>query len=250
MALAESLHHSAQRPEKAGAREVEEQDQHEALRRQTVPPPGKRPEPLEEVSEPQAGIRRHTGVGFELVLDPVVPQLAREDERQVVEEWVELVDEHTGNAFFWNPLSGSTSWSRPKRKRKKRKKRRKRRTSRTSSRPSRGRRQHRQWHAPGWFPRFSALHAVFPSFVGRPKMLGILVGMDQKDSSMVALVGMDQKDSSQRHSFGFFWEFTSGQCFVFSAMLGSTVDTISAAAYKALRPPVLGRHLFGAGCCW
>ena len=31
MALAESLHHSGQRPEKARAREVEEQDQHEAL---------------------------------------------------------------------------------------------------------------------------------------------------------------------------------------------------------------------------
>ena len=39
MALAESLHHSAQRPEKARAREVEEQDQHEALRRQKAPPP-------------------------------------------------------------------------------------------------------------------------------------------------------------------------------------------------------------------
>ena len=31
MALAESLHHSAQRPEKAKAKEVEEQDQHEAV---------------------------------------------------------------------------------------------------------------------------------------------------------------------------------------------------------------------------
>ena len=40
MALAENLHHSAQRPEKARAREVEEQDQHEALRRQKAPPPG------------------------------------------------------------------------------------------------------------------------------------------------------------------------------------------------------------------
>ena len=100
ISLAESLHHSAQRPEKARAREVEEQDQHEALQRQTVPPPGKRPEPLEEVSEPQAGIRRHTGVGFELVLDSVVPQLGREDERQVAEEWVELVAEHTGNTYL------------------------------------------------------------------------------------------------------------------------------------------------------
>ena len=42
MALAECLHHSAQRPEKARAREVEEQDQDEALRRLKAPPPGKR----------------------------------------------------------------------------------------------------------------------------------------------------------------------------------------------------------------
>ena len=55
-----------------------------ALRRQYRPPPGKRPEPLEEVSEPQAGIRRHTGVGFELVLNPVVPQMAE----QLVEVFV------------------------------------------------------------------------------------------------------------------------------------------------------------------
>ena len=33
------------------------------------------PAPLVEV-RPQAGIRRHTGVGYELVLDPVVPQMA------------------------------------------------------------------------------------------------------------------------------------------------------------------------------
>ena len=49
-----------------------------ALRRQNRPPPRKRPESLEEVSEPQAGIRRHTGVGFELVLNPVVPQMAEQ----------------------------------------------------------------------------------------------------------------------------------------------------------------------------
>ena len=60
MSLAESLHHSAQRPEKARAREVEEQDKHEALRRQKAPPRGKRPEVLKD-SEPQCG------VGFELI---------------------------------------------------------------------------------------------------------------------------------------------------------------------------------------
>ena len=43
MALAECLHHSAQRPEKAKAREVEEQDKNNALRRQKALPPGMHP---------------------------------------------------------------------------------------------------------------------------------------------------------------------------------------------------------------
>ena len=107
MALAECLHHSAQRPEKARAREVEEQDQHEASRRQKAPPPEKRGRSLLR----RCPSRRHTGVGFELVLDPVVPQLGREDERQVADERVELVAEHTGKTCFWNPVSNTTSWS-------------------------------------------------------------------------------------------------------------------------------------------
>ena len=40
-------------------------------------PAAGRPAPLLEV-RPQEGLRRHTGVGFEVVLDPVVPQLGRE----------------------------------------------------------------------------------------------------------------------------------------------------------------------------
>ena len=63
-----------------------------------------------------------------------------------------------------------------------RKKRRKKRTPRTSSSrstPGRARRRHRQWHVPGWF---SSVLAVFPSYVGRPKLLGIIVGMDHNDS--------------------------------------------------------------------
>ena len=82
MALAAATHHSAQPRAKEGV----EGEMNDAPRRLKPPLLGKRPEPLEEVSEPQAGIRRHLWVGFELVLDPVVPQLAREDERQVAEE--------------------------------------------------------------------------------------------------------------------------------------------------------------------
>ena len=85
-AVAIALHHSAQRgggvvrqpmgTEDSRNREEEVHEMYGALRRQNRPPPEKRPEPLEEVSEPQAGIGRHTGVGFELVLNPVVPQMA------------------------------------------------------------------------------------------------------------------------------------------------------------------------------
>ena len=63
--------------------------------------------------------------------------------------------------------------------RRKRKKRRKKRTTRTSSSrstPGRARRRHRQWLAPGWF---SSVLAVFLSYVGRPKLPGIIVGLDQ-----------------------------------------------------------------------
>ena len=61
MALAESLHHSAQRPEKAKAREVEEQDQHEALRREKAPPPGMRPGVLQDPA-PQGRVGQHSGI--------------------------------------------------------------------------------------------------------------------------------------------------------------------------------------------
>ena len=72
MALAESLHHSAQRPEKA-----EEQDKHGALRRQKALPPRKRPGVL--------SIGQQCGVGFELVQALAVPVL------QMVEQHVEVL---------------------------------------------------------------------------------------------------------------------------------------------------------------
>ena len=55
----------------------------EASRGQNTPHPGERPAPLLEV-RPQGQPERHTEVGFELVLDPVVPQMA--------EKLVEVVD--------------------------------------------------------------------------------------------------------------------------------------------------------------
>ena len=164
-----------------------------------------------------------------------------------------------------------------RRKRKKRKKRKKRRLPRTSSGPSRcrARLRPRQRQAPGWFSWFSAVHAVFPSFVDRPQLLGLLVGIDHKDSSMVALVVSSSSfvlagiagDDAFRAVFpslvdrprvlgiraGMLCRDTvldsSGKCFVLRATFGSTLDSIFVAVFGAFWPLVPGSHLFGAGCC-
>ena len=39
-----------------------------------------------------------------------------------------------------------------------------------------------QWHVQGWYACDNAPRAVFTSLVGRPMMLGIMAGMNQKDS--------------------------------------------------------------------
>ena len=46
----------------------------------------------------------------------------------------------------------------------------------------RARRRQGLWHVQGGLRSDDALCAIFTSFVGRPKMLGIMVGMDPKDS--------------------------------------------------------------------
>ena len=80
MALATAAHHSAQpdealrRQRTARAREVEEQDQHEALRRQMAPPLGMRPGVLQDPA-PQGRVGQHSGIGYELVLALDVPVL-------------------------------------------------------------------------------------------------------------------------------------------------------------------------------
>ena len=97
-------------------------------------------------------------------------------------------------------------------RRRKRKKRRKRRTPRTSSHTSRcraGRRQ-RRWHAPGWF---SSVHAVFPSYDGKPKLPGIIVGMVQ-DDSLLARCRLRQ----WHMQFWFCWYFSS-RCVPFRCRL-------------------------------
>ena len=84
MALAESLHHSVQGPEKARAREEAEQAQHQAQRGQTTPPPRTRPGVLKD-PEPQGRFGQHCAVGFELVHALDVPVL------QMVEQPLEVL---------------------------------------------------------------------------------------------------------------------------------------------------------------
>ena len=91
MALAEQLHHSANRVERDAAlrrqttraSEVEERELHDAPRRQKPPPPGTRPAPLVEV-QPQGAMVQHSGIGFELVQALDVPVL------QMVEQPVDV----------------------------------------------------------------------------------------------------------------------------------------------------------------
>ena len=70
------------------------------------------------------------------------------------------------------------TFSAPAGKRRKRKKRKKK-TPQTSSHSARGRarRRQRQCCVHGWLCCFSASQAVSPSFVGRPKLLSILISI-------------------------------------------------------------------------
>ena len=91
-------HHSAPRGQRtARAREGGSETKNTAEDRRTPPPEehgtqyyglddddsvpelsGGRPGPVLDPGPPVAGLRRHTGEAFELVLDPVVPQLGRD----------------------------------------------------------------------------------------------------------------------------------------------------------------------------
>ena len=116
-ALAMFTHHSAPRGQRtARAREGGSETKNTAEDRRTPPPEehgtqyyglddddsvpelsGGRPGPVLDPGPPVAGLRRHTGEAFELVLDPVVPQLGRDimeepgqGAQTFVEHWEEL----------------------------------------------------------------------------------------------------------------------------------------------------------------
>ena len=139
--------------------------------------------------EPQPLV--HLGVG-EVHDGPLVSSLLqrmllerKEEEKEKAEKELEEVDvlmraaqltplqrrrlEELRRAGAFQAWSGAVAsgW-----RRRKRKKRRKRKLPKTSSSRS-SRRLHRQWHVPGWFAS---------SFVGRPELPGIMVGVDVKDS--------------------------------------------------------------------
>ena len=102
MALVTASHHSfdwvhaehaAPRSQRTGTRagECEVFKSREAVRGQNTPHPGERPAPL-MVVRLEGQLERHTGVGFELVRDPVVPQMA--------EQLVEVFDVPAQGGFW------------------------------------------------------------------------------------------------------------------------------------------------------
>ena len=93
---------------------------------------GGRPGPVLDPGPPVAGMGRHTGEAFELVLDPVVPQLGRDLAEQTSQELVCLIFETLEQVEREQLKSGSRS-SNKMGKRRKRKKRRKKKLPKTSS---------------------------------------------------------------------------------------------------------------------
>ena len=167
-----------------------------------------RPEPLEEVSEPQVRAATvgyvaaagapllavpslgsgdpidDTSVHFLLEMALLSPdeeeQLRRAERRKLTrekeekegkEEAREGEAEGGGGGDDCAPDQGALACQRRRKKRKKKK------LPRGGSSCARARRRHRQWHVPGWFSCFGASHAVFPSIVGRPERPSLLVGM-------------------------------------------------------------------------
>ena len=104
---------------------------------------------------------------------------------------------------FWGRLVEKEHQRTSQRKKKKRKKRKLPRTSSSRSTPGRARRRRRQWHASGWF----SVLAVFPSLVGRPKLPGIIVGMDQKD-----FLHRARRQLWQWHMLGWFYWYCTSRC--------------------------------------
>ena len=129
----------------------------------------------------------HDGPPVSFLLQRALQERREEEERRMREEQEELNTLRAVPPERRTPQQFQRITDILKHRWAKRKKRRKRRTSRTSrSLRSRARRRQRQWHAR--FAGFAGdvpFHAVFPSVVAWPVMLGIMAGMDLKDSPRV-----------------------------------------------------------------
>ena len=158
---------------------------------------GERPEPLEEVPEPQVGAVTvgYVAAQMPLLSAPVLADtvadavdartvkyllkaaLRRREEEEERKEWeMELARRDEQQRRVTEAMEKARAYLEPGRgSKRKRKKRRKRRLHRSSvPRGGRARRRQRQWLAPGWFSWcFAGLLGIF----------GIMVGLDQIDSN-------------------------------------------------------------------
>ena len=169
-------------------------------------PPGTRPAPPSEVAGPlgpavtvgyvAAGALLLTISSLHGADDTAVKYLlqatlVKKEEEREEEEMLDILRRFRGDLpvsdteweawQVWRGIGSSGSGKKRKRKKK---------TPRTSSHLTlrRAHRRERQWSVHGWFCCFGASHAVFPSFVGRTQLQGIMDGMDQNDSTHRALV--------------------------------------------------------------
>ena len=113
------------------------------------------------------------------------------------------------------------------------------------------------WHplTPSWVPLLAVLFGVYVSpetysfgffWVWICCRIVRLSCLDSGYSSCVSLrCFLVQFHIYQRD--GGLWEITCGECFLFSAMLGSSVDTIFAAVYEAFAAPRTWQSL--VRCC-
>ena len=137
LALAEKLHHSANKvepdnalrgQEKRAGREEAGLETHFGLRAPTPLPRGMRMAHLSEVAGPQRCDRTNEtldSAALSFLLNCALEEKEKEEEERTkreeeqvknqeeAEEWVALVDERTGKTFYWNDRLSATSWARP-----------------------------------------------------------------------------------------------------------------------------------------
>ena len=240
MALAAALHHSAGPREKkvelqqyaalwgqntgARAREGEVHEKYGAPRRQNAPHLGERPGSVFDpgLQRSDRSLRRSAGDSLPTLALPSLAGSAgaavdssslrffpaaalrrrKEEEEKVKKE--AKAQEKVAESEAQQQAAAALEQARLLLERNKRKKRRRRRTPRTSSRSLRGRarRRQRQWYFHGWLRWLRCISRCVPSC--RTKLLGIMAGVDQRDSHvMVPMVRLQKTVESRLCRFGF-----------------------------------------------